>query len=51
VNTWDSAGNCAVTASAKNVEQLATIRSAVREMPILLLGFGSQGGDLDLNTS
>lgn len=44
---WNSGNNCAVTASALDVHSLATIRGAVGEMPILLLGVGAQGGVVD----
>lgn len=44
---WNEYENCAVTASALDPDQLAGVRSAVGDMPILLLGIGAQGGDLE----
>lgn len=44
---WNSRGNCAVTAGATEPRKLARLRRAVGELPILLLGLGAQGGDLD----
>ncbi|HRY11364.1 MAG TPA: orotidine-5'-phosphate decarboxylase [Candidatus Nanopelagicales bacterium] len=44
---WNDNGNCAVTAGATEPEKLGRLRRAVGEMPILLLGLGAQGGDLD----
>ena len=43
---WNEHGNCAVTASANDLEKLGSIREAVGEMPLLLLGVGAQGGDV-----
>lgn len=43
---WNILQNCAVTAGATEPAKLARLRSAVGEMPILLLGLGAQGGDL-----
>lgn len=43
---WNKNGNCAVTASALDIEKLRRVRAAVGEMPILLLGVGAQGGDV-----
>jgi len=44
---WSSFGNCSVTAGADNPEKLREIRAVVGGMPILLLGLGTQGGDLE----
>lgn len=44
---WNHLGNCAVTAGATEPAKLARIREAVGDMPILLLGLGAQGGDID----
>ncbi|MFY1577307.1 orotidine-5'-phosphate decarboxylase [Verrucosispora sp. WMMD703] len=44
---WNVHANCAVTAGANDPAKLARIRTAVGEMPILLLGIGAQGGDID----
>ena len=45
--TWNDRGNCAVTAGATHPDKLARVRRAVGDLPILLLGLGAQGGDLD----
>ena len=44
---WNSLHNCAVTAGATEPQKLARLRRAVGDLPILLLGLGAQGGDLD----
>ncbi|MFV0534760.1 MAG: orotidine-5'-phosphate decarboxylase [Cumulibacter sp.] len=45
--SWNRAANCAVTAGATEPDTLARLRVAVADLPILLLGLGAQGGDLD----
>lgn len=45
-DVWNHNQNCAVTASANDPIKLGQVRSAVGEMPVLLLGVGAQGGDL-----
>lgn len=44
---WNTRNNCSVTAGATEPHKLARIRQAVGGMPILLLGLGAQGGNLD----
>ncbi|WP_166741773.1 orotidine-5'-phosphate decarboxylase [Cumulibacter soli] len=44
---WNRAANCSVTAGATEPDKLARLRATVADMPILLLGLGAQGGDLD----
>lgn len=44
---WNTSGNCAVTAGADDPIKLGEIRGVVGDMPILLLGIGAQGGDLE----
>jgi orotidine-5'-phosphate decarboxylase len=45
-NLWNYNGNCAVVAGATYPSELAEIRKIVGDMPILIPGIGSQGGDL-----
>lgn len=44
---WNTKNNCSVTAGATEAHKLARIRRAVGDMPILLLGLGAQGGNID----
>ena len=44
---WNTKRNCGVTAGATEPHKLDRIRRVVGEMPILLLGLGAQGGDLE----
>jgi orotidine-5'-phosphate decarboxylase len=44
---WNYNGNCAVVAGATYPSELAQIRQIVGNMPILIPGIGSQGGDLE----
>ena len=41
---WNANGNCAVVVGATNPEELASVRRIVGDMPILVPGFGAQGG-------
>lgn len=43
---WNIHGNCGVVAGATYPEQLKEIRDIVGEIPMLIPGIGSQGGDL-----
>ncbi len=44
-NHWNKNGNCAVVAGATAPAELGLIRRAVGDLPILIPGLGSQGGD------
>lgn len=43
---WNTNGNCSLVVGATYPEELAKIRSAVGDMPILIPGVGAQNGDL-----
>ena len=43
---WDQNKNCALVVGATWPEQLAQVRAAVGDMPILVPGVGAQGGDV-----
>lgn len=43
---WNINNNCAVVVGATYPEELKTVRNIVGDMPILVPGIGSQGGDL-----
>ncbi len=43
---WNIHGNCGVVAGATYPEQLKEIREIIGDMPMLIPGIGSQGGDL-----
>lgn len=48
VATWNQQfGNCAMVVGATWPEQLAKVRELVPDMPLLIPGIGSQGGDLE----
>lgn len=44
---WNENGNCAVVVGATYPEDLREIRKIVGDMPILIPGIGSQGGDIE----
>ena len=44
---WNANGNCAVMVGATYPEELAEVRTIVGDMPILIPGVGTQGGDLE----
>jgi orotidine-5'-phosphate decarboxylase len=46
-NNWNSLGNCAVVVGATYPEELKAVRKIVGDMPILIPGIGTQGGDLE----
>ncbi|OGL22156.1 orotidine 5'-phosphate decarboxylase [Candidatus Saccharibacteria bacterium RIFCSPHIGHO2_01_FULL_45_15] len=48
---WNGNGNCAVVVGATKPEDLASVRKAVGDMPILIPGIGAQGGDLEATVS
>lgn len=43
---WNANGNCGLVVGATWPEQLAQVRDAVGNMPILVPGIGAQGGDI-----
>ena len=45
-NMWNVNGNCAVVVGATAPEQLGEVRRIVGDLPILIPGIGTQGGDL-----
>jgi orotidine-5'-phosphate decarboxylase len=45
---WNTAGNIGLVVGATYPEELKTIRQICPDMPILIPGVGSQGGDLEL---
>jgi orotidine-5'-phosphate decarboxylase len=44
---WNEHGNCGVVVGATYPEELSRVREIVQDMPILIPGIGSQGGDLE----
>lgn len=44
---WNDFGNCGLVVGATFPGELATIRSSVGDIPILIPGIGAQGGDLE----
>ena len=44
---WNSSGRCGLVVGATYPQELAEVRAAVGEMPILVPGIGAQGGDLE----
>lgn len=47
VKSWNTNGNCGVVVGATYPEELKKIREIVGDMPILVPGIGTQGGDLE----
>ncbi len=45
--TWNTNGNCAIVVGATYPKELASIRKAVGDIPILIPGIGAQGGDVE----
>ncbi|MEK7135176.1 MAG: orotidine-5'-phosphate decarboxylase [Patescibacteria group bacterium] len=45
---WNVNNNCALVVGATAPAELAEVREVVDDMPILIPGIGTQGGDLDL---
>jgi orotidine-5'-phosphate decarboxylase len=43
---WNARGNCGLVVGATYPEELAAVRAAVGDLPILVPGIGAQGGDL-----
>lgn len=45
-NGWNKNGNCAVVVGATYSKELKEVRKIIGDMPILIPGIGTQGGDL-----
>ncbi len=43
---WNSNGNCAIVVGATYPEELRRVRALVGNMPILIPGIGTQGGEV-----
>lgn len=48
---WNLNGNCAIVVGATYPKELAQIRKAVGDIPILIPGIGAQGGDVEKTVS
>ena len=46
-NFWNQNGNCGVVVGATYPDELRKVREIVGDMPILVLGIGAQGGDVE----
>lgn len=46
-DTWNTNNNCSVVVGATYPEELSNVRKIVGDMPILIPGIGSQGGDVE----
>ena len=44
---WNKNGNCALVVGATYPNELAVVRQIVGDIPILILGIGAQGGDVE----
>ncbi len=44
---WNTNGNCALVVGATYPDELAIVRRLVGDMPLLIPGIGSQGGDIE----
>ena len=51
VQSWNEAGNCGLVVGATYPQELRAIRSLCPDMPVLVPGVGSQGGDLEASTT
>lgn len=47
VDYWNENGNCGVVVGATYPEELAKVRKIVGDMPILIPGIGTQGGEVE----
>ena len=45
--TYDTLGNCGAVVGATVPEQMAAVRAILRKSPLLVPGFGAQGGDVE----
>ncbi len=48
---WNANGQCGLVVGATYPRELAAVRAAVGEMPILVPGIGAQGGDLEASVA
>ena len=48
---WNSHGQCGLVVGATYPDELARVRAAVGDMPILVPGIGAQGGDLEASVA
>jgi len=48
VNAWNGNGNCAMVAGATNPDELRQVRLIAEDMPLLIPGIGSQGGNISM---
>ena len=46
VSTWNANGNCALVVGATYPEEIEKVRAIAPDMPLLIPGTGTQGGDL-----
>jgi orotidine-5'-phosphate decarboxylase len=46
--SWNTNGNCALVVGATYPDELACVRAAAPELPILIPGIGAQGGDIEM---
>lgn len=51
IQLWNTAGNCALVVGATYPQELQTLRAMCPDLPILIPGVGSQGGDLEAAVS
>jgi orotidine-5'-phosphate decarboxylase len=47
VNEWNTNGNCAIVVGATYPAELREVRAIVGDMPILIPGIGTQGGEVE----
>jgi len=45
--TWNENGNCAVTVGTTYPQKVSEVRKVVGDMPLLVLGIGQQGGQIE----
>jgi orotidine-5'-phosphate decarboxylase len=45
--SWNNNGNCVATVGATFPEKISQVRSVVGDMPLLVLGVGQQGGEVE----
>ena len=50
-NRWNAGGQCGLVVGATYPEELAAVRAAVGDLPILVPGIGAQGGDLEASVA
>jgi orotidine-5'-phosphate decarboxylase len=48
---WNDGGQCGLVVGATYPKELAAVRAAVGDLPILVPGIGAQGGDLEASVS